>query len=90
MQLSLFLRARTKMHVHNHEQTLYILSGKGIVANEQEEHIATPGTIFLIPSGEKHCMEQPKRAASHICTSTIRKQRPVTRVLLVGILSVVI
>jgi quercetin dioxygenase-like cupin family protein len=46
--------ARTKMHVHNHEQTLYILSGKGIVANEQEEHIATPGTIFLIPAGEKH------------------------------------
>ena len=46
--------ARTKMHVHNHEQTLYILSGKGIVANEQEEHIATPGTIYLISAGEKH------------------------------------
>jgi quercetin dioxygenase-like cupin family protein len=46
--------ARTKMHVHNHEQTLYVLSGKGIVANEQEEHIATPGTIFLIPAEERH------------------------------------
>ena len=46
--------ARTKMHLHNHEQILYILSGKGIVANEQEEHMATPGTIFLIPAGEKH------------------------------------
>jgi quercetin dioxygenase-like cupin family protein len=46
--------ARTKMHVHTHEQILYILSGKGIVANEQEEHLATPGTIFLIPAGEKH------------------------------------
>lgn len=46
--------ARTKMHVHNHEQILYILSGKGIVANEKEEHIAEPGTIFLIPAGEKH------------------------------------
>jgi quercetin dioxygenase-like cupin family protein len=46
--------ARTKMHIHNHEQILYILSGKGIVANEQEEHPATPGTIFLIPAGEKH------------------------------------
>lgn len=46
--------ARTKMHVHNHEQILYILGGKGIVANEQEEHIATPGTILLIPAGEKH------------------------------------
>jgi quercetin dioxygenase-like cupin family protein len=46
--------ARTKMHVHDHEQILYILSGRGIVANEQEEHIATPGTIFLISAGEKH------------------------------------
>ena len=46
--------ARTKMHVHNHEQILYILSGKGIVANEQEEHTATPGSIFLIPAGERH------------------------------------
>jgi len=46
--------ARTKMHVHNHEQILYILSGKGIIANEQEERTATPGTVFLIPAGEKH------------------------------------
>ena len=46
--------ARTKMHLHSHDQILYILSGKGIVANEQEEHIARPGTIFLIPAGEKH------------------------------------
>jgi len=46
--------ARTKMHVHNHEQILYILSGKGTVANEQEERTGTPGTVFLIPAGEKH------------------------------------
>ena len=46
--------ARTKMHVHTHEQILYILSGKGIVATEQEEHVAVPGKIFLIPAGEKH------------------------------------
>jgi len=46
--------ARTKMHVHNHEQILYVLSGKGIVANEREKHMATPGAIFLIPAGEKH------------------------------------
>jgi quercetin dioxygenase-like cupin family protein len=46
--------ARTKMHVHSHEQILYILSGKGIVASEEEEHVATPGMIFLIPAGEKH------------------------------------
>jgi quercetin dioxygenase-like cupin family protein len=46
--------ARTKMHIHDHEQILYILSGKGIVANEHEEHIATQGMMFFIPAGEKH------------------------------------
>ena len=46
--------ARTKMHIHTHEQILYILSGKGIVATEQEEHVATPGMIFLVQAGEKH------------------------------------
>jgi quercetin dioxygenase-like cupin family protein len=58
---------RTKMHIHNHEQILYILSGKGIVANEQEEHIATPGTIFLIPAGEKHWHGATKESSfSHL------------------------
>lgn len=46
--------ARTKMHIHDHEQILYIISGKGIVANEHEERIAVPGMIFFIPAGEKH------------------------------------
>lgn len=46
--------ARTRVHVHSHEQILYILSGKGIVANDEEEHTATPGMVFLIPAGEKH------------------------------------
>lgn len=44
--------ARTKMHVHDHEQVLYILSGRGIVANENQEQIAISGMIFLIPARE--------------------------------------
>ena len=59
--------ARTKMHVHTHEQILYILSGKGIVATELEEHVAMPGTIFLIPAGEKHWHgATPTTAMTHI------------------------
>lgn len=46
--------AKTKPHTHSHEQILYILSGKGIVANEKEEHIAKPGQIYLVPAGERH------------------------------------
>ena len=45
---------RTKIHTHEHEQILYILSGKGIVSTEEKENIATPGKVYLIPAGEKH------------------------------------
>jgi quercetin dioxygenase-like cupin family protein len=59
--------ARTKMHVHDHEQVLYILSGKGIVANEHEEFIATPGMVFLIQAGEKHWHgATPESSFSHL------------------------
>ena len=59
--------ARTKMHVHDHEQVLYILSGRGIVANEHEEHMAMPGMIFLISAGEKHWHgASPESTFSHL------------------------
>jgi quercetin dioxygenase-like cupin family protein len=59
--------ARTKMHTHNREQILYILSGKGVVANEQEEHMGTPGKVFLIPAGEKHWHGATKESSfSHL------------------------
>jgi len=45
---------RNKLHAHSHDQVLYILSGKGIVATEKEEITAEPGMVFLIPRGEKH------------------------------------
>lgn len=41
-------------HTHNTDQLLWILSGKGIVATEHEEVIATPGMAFFIPTGERH------------------------------------
>ena len=41
-------------HTHDTDQLLWILSGKGIVASEQEEVLATPGMAFFIPAGESH------------------------------------
>ena len=59
--------ARTKMHIHDHEQVLYILSGKGIVADEHEEQVAMPGMIFFIPAGEKHWHgATPENSFSHL------------------------
>ena len=45
---------RNRFHSHSCDQALYILSGKGIVADEKEEVIAEPGMLFFIPRGERH------------------------------------
>ncbi|RPJ07783.1 MAG: cupin domain-containing protein [Deltaproteobacteria bacterium] len=46
--------AKTLWHTHPTEQVLYVVEGKGIVATEDDEVIATPGTILYIPAGENH------------------------------------
>jgi quercetin dioxygenase-like cupin family protein len=46
--------AVTKFHTHDFEQILYVISGKGRVATESEEHTVLPGTIIFIPKGENH------------------------------------
>ena len=54
-------------HTHTFDQILYVTSGRGIVATENEEVTVTPGTIILIPAGEKHWHGATKDTAfSHI------------------------
>jgi len=58
---------RNTFHTHDTDQLLWILSGKGIVASEHEEVIATPGMAFFIPAGERHWHGATKTTAfSHI------------------------
>ncbi|MEM2938742.1 MAG: cupin domain-containing protein [Candidatus Bathyarchaeia archaeon] len=45
---------RTRWHIHDCDQALYILAGIGIVANEDTQYEVTPGTFVLIPAGERH------------------------------------
>ncbi len=45
---------RNRFHVHDHEQILYIIEGKGIVATEKEERVVAQGDIVLISAGENH------------------------------------
>ncbi|MEM2960235.1 MAG: cupin domain-containing protein [Candidatus Bathyarchaeia archaeon] len=45
---------RNKFHAHDNEQILYVISGRGIVATEEEERVVTVGDIILIPAGENH------------------------------------
>lgn len=45
---------RSKFHMHTHEQVLYVIFGKGIVATKDEERIVNLGDTILIPAGETH------------------------------------
>lgn len=58
---------KNTFHTHKTDQLLWVLSGTGIVASEQEEVIATPGMAFYIPAGESHWHGATKDSAfSHI------------------------
>jgi len=45
---------RNKFHIHDGEQILYVLNGKGIVATKDEERVVTAGDAILISAGELH------------------------------------
>lgn len=45
---------RNTFHTHNYDQALYVLSGKGIIADEKQETVVTEGMLGFIPAGEKH------------------------------------
>jgi quercetin dioxygenase-like cupin family protein len=46
--------ARNKFHVHSSDQILYVTSGRGIVATEEQEYVVSSGTTIHIPAGERH------------------------------------
>ncbi len=45
---------RNKFHMHDSDQILIIIAGKGIVATEKEKKAVGVGEIAFIPAGEKH------------------------------------
>jgi quercetin dioxygenase-like cupin family protein len=53
----------TALHTHSSDQLLYIIAGKGVVGTESEQHLATPGKVFLTPKGQPHF-----QAAAKDCT----------------------
>ena len=46
--------SKNVFHTHTFSQILYVTEGKGIVATEDKEVTVTPGTLVVIPAGEKH------------------------------------
>ncbi|WP_058365019.1 cupin domain-containing protein [Haloparvum sedimenti] len=48
--------AESPYHNHPHEQIGYVVSGTGTQIVDGEEYELTPGTCYLLESGEKHAM----------------------------------
>jgi quercetin dioxygenase-like cupin family protein len=63
---------RNKFHIHENDQVLIIIAGKGIVATEKEEKVVTVGEIVLFPAGEKHWHGATKDSEfSHIVVTRV-------------------
>ncbi len=46
--------ARNRWHHHSTDQVLIATTGRGIVANEEEEWRLSPGSVVLVSAGERH------------------------------------
>ena len=53
-QVNFYAGAKNKYHAHSTDQILFVTSGTGIVASEEEEITITDGDTAFIPAGEKH------------------------------------
>ena len=63
---------RNVFHTHTYDQCLFVLSGNGIIADEEKESPLSEGMVAYIPAGEKHWHGAAKDYAfSHI--SILRK-----------------
>jgi quercetin dioxygenase-like cupin family protein len=63
---------RNKFHIHDGDQVLIVIAGKGIVATEKEEKVVTVGEIVLFPAGEKHWHGATKDSEfSHIVVTKV-------------------
>jgi quercetin dioxygenase-like cupin family protein len=64
--------ARTRPHVHDKDQVLLIVEGRGIVADDQERRVVTPGEVITVPAHTWHWHgATPHSSMMHI---SIRKQ----------------
>ncbi len=46
--------ARTKWHIHTFDQVLLVTEGRGVVADEKEEHHLEVGDLIIVPAGTVH------------------------------------
>lgn len=71
---------RNTWHTHEHDQCLWILTGRGKVASREREYTAEPGLVFFIPAGESHWHGSIGEDFAHISiiggTAPVRADEP--------------
>jgi quercetin dioxygenase-like cupin family protein len=66
--------ARTRPHIHEHDQYLQIVEGRGLVATESEKRSVAAGEIVIVPAGTWHWHgATPHSAMMHL---SIRRPGP--------------
>jgi len=63
--------ARTKPHVHERDQVLHFIQGRGIVATEIERRVCSAGDVVTIPGGTWHWHGATREEA--MCHISIRQ-----------------
>ena len=59
---------RNRMHTHIYDQILYATAGRGIIADENGEHVLEPGDMVIIPAGKPHWHGATENDSfSHLC-----------------------
>jgi quercetin dioxygenase-like cupin family protein len=65
---------RTRPHIHERDQVLHIVSGRGIVATDEEKRLVAPGDVVTIPAGVWHWHGATRDTA--MCHISIKQPGP--------------
>jgi quercetin dioxygenase-like cupin family protein len=66
--------ARTRPHIHEHDQVLQIIEGQGIVVTETEKLMVSAGDVITIPAGSWHWHGATRNTA--MCHISIKRPGP--------------
>ncbi len=66
--------ARTKPHIHEHDQILQVIEGQGIVATETEKLMVSEGDVITIQAGTWHWHGATRNTA--MCHISIKRPGP--------------
>ena len=71
--------SRAPEHFHHYEETIVVLSGRGLMWTGEMKTTVSPGSIIYLPRGQKHCLESTDPAGLLIAGMFFPSGSPATR-----------